>query len=76
MPEPLELDVLRVGEMGREYLVATYWHSEERRPFVTAYLRDWNPEWPGFVLYRVLAPTGAAAKKAAMKDRLTKEGGS
>jgi hypothetical protein len=72
-PEGRDLDILKVGEMGREYLVATYWHPEERGYPVSAYLRDWRPEWPGFLLYRVLAPSGAAAKRAAMKDRTLRE---
>lgn len=65
----VELDILHVGEVGREYRVGTYFNDG----MVTAYTRDINPEWVGYEEYRVLAPSAAAAKKAAIKHRRARE---
>lgn len=68
------VDVTRKVDSVKELKVATFWHAEEgRRPFVTAYLRDYNPAWPGCVMYEVIAETGLAAKRLAEKMRRERE---
>lgn len=65
----VELDILPIGVVGREYRIGTYFNDGR----VSAYSRDFNPEWPTFEEYRVIARSAADAKRAAIKDRRLRE---
>lgn len=63
-----EIEKIDASEAWRAintYRVGTFKHDFG----VLAYLRDYNPQWPGCVEYDVEAPDGTAAKKAAIKAR-------
>lgn len=56
--------------MPRQYKVAVFGHDgpEGRTAPYFAYLRDYNPAWPGCCLHLVYANTGRAAKIAAIRE--------
>lgn len=55
---------------NRLYRVGTFCHTGGRgRPVITAYLRDYNPQWDGCREYTVSGPDGTTAKKLAVDLR-------
>lgn len=67
LPRRLVIDALKQGERGRIYRVGTF----ATDGLVTAYLRDYNPQWSGCIEYWVAAYNGDEAKRAAIKERKT-----
>lgn len=61
----LVIDVLNPGEKGMIYRVGTF----ATDGLVTAYLRDYSPQWLGCVEYWVAAYSGDEAKRAAIRER-------
>lgn len=58
--------------MVKKYQVATFYHPRSRDK-VHCYLRDYNPDWEGCVIYKIEAESGYGAKKIARKMRLNRE---
>lgn len=50
----------------KTYRVGTFTHERGgKKPLIMAYLRDFNPNWEGCIVYYVAAKSGADAKKSA-----------
>lgn len=53
----------------RVFKVGVFTHTEGRRkPLITAYTLWYNPAWHGCCVHEVLAPSGANAKRIAIKQ--------
>ena len=68
------IDALLPGQAGKRYIVGTFPMAGRPGRF-TAYLRDYSFQWSGCVQYDVRAPSGEAAKRAAIKERRRDETG-
>ena len=69
-----EIDLINASEPGKtrgRYRVGTF-PNGGRQPI--AYLRWYSPKWEGCIEYDVVASSGAAAKKAAIRARAEREG--
>ena len=70
-----QVDASEPGKTKSHYRVGTFPNCpSERGRQPRAYLRWYNPEWEGCVEYDVVAPSGEAAKKAAIRARAEREG--
>lgn len=66
-------------ELDPEIRVATFFDQRlphgtfPRLRHVSAYTLWYNPEWPGCIIYNVVAPNGKEARKLARRLRLNHE---
>jgi len=59
----------------KKYTVATFYQKTEplKLKSINAYLRDYNPTWPGCLIFEIEAESGGEAKKAAVAQRMLVE---